>query len=85
MIIKVAGESGSAFRTAGNPIRIGETENDVTTPLTAPGLNQHREAILAELMADDGAYAPSASLDEVGEPVAVDPDIYGTASTQPAE
>jgi CoA:oxalate CoA-transferase len=85
MIIQVTGESGRAVRTAGNPIRIGEAENDVATPLPAPGLNQHREAILAELMADDRAYAPSTSGDDTGEPVAIDPDIYETPQTQTRE
>jgi CoA:oxalate CoA-transferase len=60
MIIKVQGESGRAFRTAGSPIRIsGYAENDVVNPIAAPGLNQHREAILSEVMARSGAYSPA--------------------------
>jgi CoA:oxalate CoA-transferase len=33
------------------------------TPAVSPGLNQHREAILNELMATDGAYSNAASDD----------------------
>jgi CoA:oxalate CoA-transferase len=58
MIVKVRGEGARHIRTAGNPIRLsGYAENDVETPARSPGLNQHREAILNELMATHGAYA----------------------------
>lgn len=68
MIIKVQSESGRTFRTAGNPIRIsGFAENDVVNPIAAPGLNQHREAILSEVMARSGAYS-QATLDSQSAP-----------------
>ncbi len=58
MIVKVQGQGGRAIRTAGSPIRLGGyAENDVENPAFAPGLNQHREAILSELMSPEGAYA----------------------------
>ncbi|MGY4573676.1 CoA transferase [Bradyrhizobium sp. USDA 3256] len=61
MIIKVRGQGHNPVRTAGNPIRLtGYAENDVETPAIAPGLNQHREEILSELMAPSGAYAAPA-------------------------
>lgn len=57
MIIKVEGKGERSFRTAGNPIRIGGyADIDVDTPVAAPGLNQHREKILAEVMGRLGAY-----------------------------
>ncbi len=58
MIVRVKGGGERNVRTAGNPIRIGGyPENDVTTPNVAPGLNQHRESILNELLAARGAYS----------------------------
>ena len=61
MIVKVRGEGRRHIRTAGNPIRLtGYADNDVETPAVSPGLNQHREAILNELMATDGAYSNAA-------------------------
>ncbi len=68
MIIRVAGRNGRTVRTAGNPIRIGDAENDVSVPVSAPGLNQHREAILDELAGDDRAYAPAAMVADDGHP-----------------
>jgi len=60
MIVKVKGEGDRAIRTAGNPIKMSSlTEIDPEKPLKSPGLNEHREAILAELMANNGAYAPT--------------------------
>jgi CoA:oxalate CoA-transferase len=57
MIIKVEGEGRRSFRTAGNPIRIsGYPDIDVDKSLVAPGLNEHREKILAEVMGRRGAY-----------------------------
>ena len=35
------------------------SEVDPESPIRAPMLNEHREAILAELMAKNGAYAPT--------------------------
>lgn len=77
MFIQVTGKNGRPVRTAGNPIRIGDIENDVSLPVPAPGLNQHREAILAELMADERAYAPSTGADDGAGPPPGDLDIYG--------
>jgi CoA:oxalate CoA-transferase len=58
MIVKVKGQGLRHIRTAGNPIRLsGYVDNDVQTPAVSPGLNQHRQAILNELMASDGAYS----------------------------
>jgi hypothetical protein len=34
----------------------GHEEIDVNTPLYAPGLGEHRERILAELLGNHGAY-----------------------------
>ncbi len=60
MIVKVEGEGGTAFRTAGNPIKMSSyLDIDPDSALKAPGLSQHREAILEELMADSGSYAPT--------------------------
>ncbi|MDE0540088.1 MAG: CoA transferase [Rhodospirillales bacterium] len=57
MIVRVQGEAAKPFKTAGNPIKMtGRVEIDTETPMNAPGLGQHREAILAELMSDDGSY-----------------------------
>ena len=60
MIVKVIGENQTAIRTAGNPIKMGSvSEVDPEVPLKSPALNEHREAILEELMASNGAYAPT--------------------------
>jgi CoA:oxalate CoA-transferase len=64
MIVQVKGENARAVRTAGNPIKLtGYAEIDSSQPIPAPGLNQHRETILAELMAESAAYLP-ATIDE---------------------
>src|SRR6266446_3639211 len=64
MIVQVKGENARAVRTAGNPIKLtGYAEIDSSKPIPAPGLNQHRETILAELMAESAAYLP-ATVDE---------------------
>ena len=56
MIIQVKGEGPRAIRTAGNPIKLtGYAEIDPDQPVAAPRLNQHREAILAQLMAEYAA------------------------------
>ena len=56
MIIQVKGEGPRAIRTAGNPIKLtGYPEFDPDQPVAAPRLNQHREAILAQLMAEYAA------------------------------
>jgi CoA:oxalate CoA-transferase len=66
MIVKVRGQGQRHIRTAGNPIRLGGyAENDVDMPAVSPGLNQHREAILNELMATHGAYSSAAADDVV--------------------
>jgi CoA:oxalate CoA-transferase len=60
MIVQVKGEGARAVRTAGNPIKLADyAEVDSSQPISAPALNQHREAILAELMAESGAYSPA--------------------------
>ncbi|WP_163372105.1 CaiB/BaiF CoA transferase family protein [Endozoicomonas acroporae] len=57
MIIKVQGEHDRPVRTAGNPVKLSNlTEFDPEVPIKAPMLNEHREAILDELMASHGAY-----------------------------
>ena len=61
MIVKVKGEGAREVRTAGNPIRMsGFVPADPLMPLRAPGLDEHREAILAEVMAI-GAYRPASA------------------------
>jgi CoA:oxalate CoA-transferase len=53
MIIQVKGDGPQTIRTAGNPIKLtGYAEIDPDQPARAPGLDQHREAIIAQLMAD---------------------------------
>jgi len=57
MIVQVEGPSKVPLRTAGNPIKMhGHEDIDVNTPLYAPGLGEHRERILAELLGNHGAY-----------------------------
>lgn len=68
MIVQVQGQKGKPFKTAGNPIKLtGHEEIDVNVPMTAPGLGQHREALLAELMASSGSYDLPACKDSVSE------------------
>ncbi len=65
MIVKVKGENERPVRTAGNLIKMSTlSEIDPEVPIQSPGLNQHREAILDELMAENGAYAPTARTDD---------------------
>lgn len=60
MIIQVQGTSERPVHTAGNPIKLSGFEDiDVDTPIRAPGLDEHRERILAELMSGTGDYAPA--------------------------
>lgn len=82
MIVPVQGQAGKPFRTAGNPIKLtGREDFDTETPSSAPGLGQHREAILAELMARHGAYHPPSRPDVSDElPAAEDTD----GATRPA-
>ena len=62
MIVQVEGESAKPFRTAGNPIKIAAYKDfDPKTAKKAPALNQHREAILAEVMASEESYQQSAT------------------------
>ena len=59
MIIQVGTEGARPVRTAGNPIKLGDyTLATPREPVMAPTLDQHRERILAELMASTGDYAP---------------------------
>ncbi|NVK41548.1 MAG: CoA transferase [Oceanospirillaceae bacterium] len=65
MIVKVKGENERPVRTAGNPIKMSTlSEVDPEVPIQSPALNEHREAILEELMASKGAYAPTAYDDD---------------------
>lgn len=57
MIVQVRSKDGRAIRTAGNPIRIDNVANDVTTTNQAPGLDEHRVAILGELLGQRGGYS----------------------------
>ncbi|MDT4871256.1 Formyl-CoA:oxalate CoA-transferase [compost metagenome] len=60
MIVQVQGTSERTVRTAGNPIKLSAFDDiDVNTPLRSPGLDEHRESILAELMSRTGDYAPA--------------------------
>lgn len=64
MIVQVEGEVGRAVHTAGNPIKLNAfADIDASVPIKSPALNEHREAILAELMAGTGDYAPAESED----------------------
>ena len=57
MIVKVRSKDGRTIRTAGNPIRIDDSVNDVAAAHQAPGLDEHRVAILAELLGRRGGYS----------------------------
>lgn len=60
MIVQVRGTAERIVRTAGNPIKLSAFDDiDVNTPLRAPGLDEHRESILAELMSGTGDYEPA--------------------------
>jgi CoA:oxalate CoA-transferase len=53
MIIQVKGDGPRTIRTAGNPIKLaGYAEFDADHPAQAPSLDQHREAIIAQLMVE---------------------------------
>lgn len=57
MIVKVEGKGEKPFRTAGNPIKLSAYQDlDPEQAQKAPALNQHREAILAEVMAGAQSY-----------------------------
>ena len=77
MIVQVEGQSAKPFRTAGNPVKLSAYQDiDPQQATKAPGLNQHREAILAEVMADAESYEQSAS-------VHIDLDYDTTQETNP--
>jgi CoA:oxalate CoA-transferase len=60
MIVKVRGEGERTFRTSGNPIKMpAYPDMDADVAVRAPGLNQHREAIVREVMGAAQAHAPS--------------------------
>ena len=81
MIVQVEGEDGRAVRTAGNPIKLDAFAGmDPSVPIKSPALNQHREAILAELMAGTGDYAPAGSEDAQAEPVVMDGPTASSAA-----
>ena len=51
MIVKVKSGAGKTFRTAGNPIKMpGHVDFTPDEALSAPSLNQHKSAILNELL-----------------------------------
>jgi CoA:oxalate CoA-transferase len=78
MIVKVKGQGERNIRTAGNPIRLGGyAENDAETPAVAPGLNQHREAILNELLAPRESYRITANNDDA---LPINVNVYGSLS-----
>jgi len=57
MIVQFEGKSAEPFRTAGNPIKLSAyNDMGLKGSQVAPALNQHREDILAEVMADAEAY-----------------------------
>lgn len=61
MFIHVQGESERKVKTAGSPIKMSTSpDEDVTIVRKSPAVDQHREAILRELMAASGAYASQA-------------------------
>jgi CoA:oxalate CoA-transferase len=58
MFIQVQGQSARSVRTAGNPVKMSTSpDEDTLVVRKAPGVDQHREAILNELMSDSGSYA----------------------------
>ncbi|MGB0865905.1 MAG: CaiB/BaiF CoA transferase family protein [Granulosicoccaceae bacterium] len=60
MIVKVEGAASIPIRTAGNPIKLSNYQDiDPGCALRAPGLNEHRESILAEALAESECYAPT--------------------------
>jgi CoA:oxalate CoA-transferase len=68
MFIHVQGESEHKVRTAGNPVKLSTSpDEDVNVVRKAPAVDEHREAILAELMASSGAYASSAVPEAEGD------------------
>jgi len=82
MIVKVKGKSERAVRTAGNPIKLNRyADIDVTTSLRAPSLDEHREQILAELMAGTGDYSPA---DPARDPESSRGEPLSTQSATPA-
>lgn len=81
MIVKVQGSAERTVRTAGNPVKLSAyPDHDPATVLRAPALNQHREAILAALMADSAAYAPLAPAQADDTPAAMLARVGGLVS-----
>ncbi|MFT6533955.1 MAG: CoA:oxalate CoA-transferase [Limimaricola cinnabarinus] len=65
MIVQVRGQGGRTLRTAGNPIKMtGYEAFDPAVPLRAPGLGEHRAAILNELGRLSGAYSPAVTSEQ---------------------
>ena len=63
MIIKVQGAGAREVRTAGNPIKMAAYPDiDANVAIRAPALNQHREAILHELMSATRAYSSTVTI-----------------------
>ncbi|MFM0370277.1 CaiB/BaiF CoA transferase family protein [Paraburkholderia aspalathi] len=70
MFIHVQGKSERKVKTAGNPVKMSTSpDEDVTVVRKAPAVDEHREAILAELMASSGAYASQADAESDNDPL----------------
>ncbi|MFM0316270.1 CaiB/BaiF CoA-transferase family protein [Paraburkholderia nemoris] len=70
MFIHVQGKSERKVKTAGNPVKMSTSpDDDVTAVRKAPAVDEHREAILAELMASSGAYASQADVESDEDPL----------------
>lgn len=66
MIVNVKGGGGKTFRTAGNPIKLaGHVDFGPDKPLSAPALNQHRSAILRELLPEGNGRPTSATVSTI--------------------
>lgn len=65
MIVQVEGQAGKPLRSAGNPVKLSAYQDiDPALAKKAPALNQHREAILAEVMAHEQSYHPCKGSDK---------------------
>ena len=79
MIVQVQGQAGKPFRAAGNPIKMtGREDISGKSPISAPGLGQHTESVLAEMMQHSAAYALSDLYDQDEEPDLDEPETGST-------
>jgi CoA:oxalate CoA-transferase len=75
MIVEVQGKARKPFKAAGNPIKMtGREDISRRAPLSAPGLGQHTETVLAEMMRQSAAYDLSDLYDLDKEPKAENAD-----------